>query len=88
MENSVDNLLVYTLIPCAIAILIGYYIYGWYAHRALRDKYFKEVEKQLKLQTIYLEKLAGPLDEKTRLRIVELEKTTGENDASKKQNPV
>jgi hypothetical protein len=88
MDNSIDNLLVYTLIPCALAILIGYYIYGWYAHRALRDKYFKEVEKQLKLQTIYLEKLVGPLDEKTRLRIDELEKSTVDTEATKKQTPV
>jgi hypothetical protein len=88
MENSIDSLIVYGLIPSAIVIFIGYYIYGWYAHRILRDKHFKEVEKQLKLQTIYLEKLASPIDEQTRLRIEKLEKTTVENEVSNKQTPV
>jgi hypothetical protein len=88
MENSIDDLIVYTLIPMLLGVFFGYYIYGWYAHRTARDKSYKELEKQLKLQTIYLEKLAGPLDEKTHLLIVELEKTVEENEASKKQNPV
>jgi hypothetical protein len=88
MENSIDDLIVYTLIPLALGVFLGYYIYGWYAHRTSRDKSYKEFEKQLKLQTIYLEKLAGPIDEQIRLRIEELEKTTVENEVSKKQTPI
>ncbi len=76
MENSIDSLIVYGLIPAAIGIFIGYYIYGWYTHRTFRDKHFKEVEKQLKIQTIYLEKMAGPIDDQMRSRIEELEKIT------------
>jgi hypothetical protein len=72
MENSIENLIGFILIPSALGTFLGYYIYGWYAHRTARDKSYKELEKQLKIQSIYLEKLAGPLDEETRLRIQEI----------------
>ena len=78
MENSIDNLIGFILIPTALGIFLGYYIYGWYAHRTDRDKSYKELEKQLKIQSIYLEKLAGPLDEETRLRIQEIANSTEE----------
>ena len=56
-----DEILLLILIASIINIFLGYVIYGWWMHRALRDRYFKFMQTEMQKQTIYLKLLTETL---------------------------
>ena len=52
-----DDIILFTVIAGIINIFIGYGIYGWWMHRAFRDKHFKFMQSEMHKQTVYLKLL-------------------------------
>lgn len=57
-----SNFIIFTIaIPAIVGTVIGYFISGWYSHRALRDSHFTFMRGEAKKQSLYLKILTEKL---------------------------
>jgi hypothetical protein len=56
-----DDIILFIVIASLVHIFAGYGIYGWWMHRSFRDRHYKLMQSEMKMQTIYLKLLTETL---------------------------
>ncbi len=60
MDNQASNIFTIAIVTI-FGTVIGYFISGWYSHRALRDNHFKFMRGEARKQSLYLKILTEKL---------------------------
>jgi hypothetical protein len=61
MGNNIDIFISTWVFPSIVGLVSGYFISGWYSHRAFRDNHYKFMRDEAKKQSLYLKILTEKL---------------------------